>query len=153
MKTEEQSQPDTEEMSKYDDAEWHYGGNFPRWTPKRNGFAHIGFLLTWLVDNGLVSEFLKEESSNIVEATIDRSVSPIALLEYWDGKLVSDMLSKQGNAFVKSYYKDQENGYFLNYMSEFSELGNYKVKPNWKNYNRIQPVINQRFEEWRALQK
>lgn len=143
----------SEEISKYDDAEWHYDGDFPGGTPIRNGFAHIGFFLSWAVEEGLVNEFIQVETPEGVEATLNRSVSPIALLEFWDGKLVSDMLSEEGNAFAMSYYPDEENGYLPDYMAEFSDHKLYKVKPTWENYDRIKPVISKRYEEWRAGQE
>lgn len=130
---------------KYDDAEWHYDGDFPRWTPIRNAFSHIGFYLTWAVENNLISDFVKTESRKVVDATLERQSSPIALLEFWDGKLVSDMLTEDGNAFSAFYY---ENSYFSDYLSEFSDRKSYKVNPSWKNYDQIKPVIDRRYKEW-----
>ena len=31
-------------MAKYDDASWHYGGDFPDDLPEENGATHIGML-------------------------------------------------------------------------------------------------------------
>ena len=32
---------------KYDDASWHYGGNFPKGLSRKNGATHIAFFLVW----------------------------------------------------------------------------------------------------------
>lgn len=144
--------PPSQAPMKYDDAEWHYGGDFPEDAPISYGFTHIGFFLTWIVDSGLESEFIQTEAPSELAATKSRSVSPIALLEYWDGKLVDDMLSDEGNAFAASYYdmSKAEAGYFADYSEAFSEAGAYEVAPSWENYDRIKPVIDRRYRQWKA---
>ena len=91
---------------------------------------------------------MRSEACSLVDATHERKISPIALLEHWDGVLVSDMLNDEGNAFASTYYEDGEQGYLPDYMAEFSDFKPYKVKPNWKNYDRIKPVIDRRYKEW-----
>ncbi|WP_265102660.1 hypothetical protein [Acinetobacter sp. 'aerobic (ED)'] len=34
---------------KYDDASWHYGGDFPADLPQEAGATHIGMFLTWML--------------------------------------------------------------------------------------------------------
>ncbi|MCK5746928.1 MAG: hypothetical protein KAH44_11970 [Oricola sp.] len=137
---------------KYDDAEWHYGGDFPEGVPISHGFTHIGFFLTWIVDSGLESEFIQTASPRELAATKRRDVSPIALLEFWDGQLIDDMLSDEGNAFAAQYYNmsNAEAGYFADYSEVFGEAGTYEIEPTWENYDRIKPVISRRYEEWKA---
>lgn len=139
---------------KYDDAEWHYAGDFPEDVPITNGFSHIGFYLTWAAERELVSDFFREESAAALQQVGSREKSPIYLLEIWDGKLTDDMLSEEGNAYSQAYYQldDLAQGYFVDYNSVFpdSGAGPYHVKPSWDNYDRIKPVLDRRFEEWRA---
>ena len=54
-------------MAKYDDASWHYGGDFPDDLPEENGATHIGMFLNWCIDNDLISEFQIEESGEDVQ--------------------------------------------------------------------------------------
>lgn len=137
---------------KYDDAEWHYGGDFPEGAPISYGFTHIGFFLTWIVEVGLESQFIQTQSPDELSATRLRKVSPIGLLESWDGSLVDDMLSDQGNAFAATYYSmsGTESGYLADYFTVFDEVGAYEVAPSWENYDRIKPLISRRYEEWKA---
>ena len=133
---------------KYDDAEWHYDGDFPEDVPIDNAYSHIGFYLTWAAENDLISELVKTQSPPLVLATRLRLVSPIELLKFWDDKLISDMLTEEGIAFTDFYYEDSEDGYLPDYMAEFADYRAYEVKPNWKNYDRIKPVIDRRYQEW-----
>jgi hypothetical protein len=50
------------EMMKYDDASWHYGGDFPADLPQAAGAAHIGMFLAWLIRNDYASQELIEEA-------------------------------------------------------------------------------------------
>lgn len=50
-------------MAKYDDASWHYGGDFP----DENGATHIGMFITWCINNNLISDFQIEESLEDIE--------------------------------------------------------------------------------------
>lgn len=47
---------------KYDDASWHYGGDFPADLPQAAGAAHIGMFLAWLIRNDYASQELIEEA-------------------------------------------------------------------------------------------
>lgn len=49
-------------MAKYDDAAWHYNGDFPKDLPKENGATHIGMLLTWCIEMELVAEEQVEDN-------------------------------------------------------------------------------------------
>lgn len=137
---------------KYDDAEWHYGGDFPGDVPNSYGFTHIGFYLTWAAERGLISDFIREETGEVVETVLARRESPIHLLEVWDGKLVEDMLDDDGNAFSQEYYRMEPTPgvYIVDYVRAFGENAVYQVAPTWENYDTIKPLIEKRFDEWRA---
>jgi hypothetical protein len=38
-------------MAKYDDASWHYGGDYPEDLPNENVATHIGMFLQWCIEN------------------------------------------------------------------------------------------------------
>jgi len=46
---------------KYDDASWHYGGNYPVGLPTKNGATHIGMFLAWCIENDLIAKELEDE--------------------------------------------------------------------------------------------
>jgi hypothetical protein len=57
---------------KYDDASWHYGGDFPKGLPQKAGATHIGMFLAWMILNGLSSEELMEED-DVLDLKIRKS--------------------------------------------------------------------------------
>ena len=135
---------------KYDDAEWHYGGDFPEGVPDSYGFTHIGFYLAWAAEHGFLSDFIREQTPDDLARTLAREVTPIHLLEVWDGQLGDDMLSEEGNQFSRTYYEaDEENGYFADYGAAFPDLEIYRIAPTWENYDRLKPALDRRLEEWR----
>src|SRR5688572_23363485 len=45
-----------EQMEKYDDADWHYGGDFPEDVPEQAGATHMGMFVAWAWSAGLAGE-------------------------------------------------------------------------------------------------
>jgi hypothetical protein len=60
-------------MSKYDDASWHYGGDFPEGLPQKNGATHTGMFLNWCINNDLISDELKEDAAEEIEGKTKRN--------------------------------------------------------------------------------
>lgn len=131
----------------YDKAKWHYGGDFPRWTPKRRAFVHTGFFLVWLVDRRMVSDLLATESAKRVAAIRARRGRPSDLYVEWDGVLASEMLNDLGNAFARDYY---ELRFLEDYASVFADAAPYGVRGSWQEYERLAPLLDERFDEWRS---
>ena len=46
---------------KYDDASWHYSGDFPKDLPNEAGSTHIAMYAAWSALNGLASEYHTDE--------------------------------------------------------------------------------------------
>ncbi len=46
---------------KYDDASWHYGGDFPSELPEICGAIHSGIFLAWAINSDLAGDVLVEE--------------------------------------------------------------------------------------------
>lgn len=131
----------------YDKAKWHYGGDeFPSSLDDIHGFTHTGFYLTWLAENNLISDFIRQDFTSELSETLDRKKGPVHLYEMMDGCLIGDMLTNEGNRFSQSYY---ERSYFGDYAKLFNEVTDiYFVTPSWENYERIVPVIQRRYEKW-----
>ncbi len=140
---------------KYDDASWHSGGDFPSDLPAEAGATHIGMYLAWLLLQGMASEELAEDAEEDLQALPERSTTPgLSLLQCSDGKFVDDLISDEANAFTAAYY-DLENGQYLEDYEE--QLGAevpslYHVADTWENFDRLAPVIAQRFAAWQATQ-
>ncbi|MGN6118448.1 MAG: DUF7832 domain-containing protein, partial [Rhodanobacter sp.] len=41
---------------KYDDASWHYGGDFPKDLPDEAGATHTGMFVAWALLSGLAGQ-------------------------------------------------------------------------------------------------
>ncbi len=69
-------------------------------------------------------------------------------------KFTEEDLSSEGNAFAQYYYKSKARWgeYMDDYQLLFAERGRslYHVPDTWEIYDRIAPLIQERFDEWRA---
>jgi len=134
----------------YDRADWHYGGDYPAGLPPENGGTHIGMFLGWAIMNGLEGQFHRDESPTALAAVRARQMTGRQFLfKACDEKFWEEDLSDEGNGFAKDYY--ESNRYLDDYEAALAgDLPTlYHVEDTWQNYDRIAPVISQRFEEWR----
>ncbi|MBO9731553.1 MAG: hypothetical protein J7623_23130 [Chitinophaga sp.] len=151
-------------MAKYDDASWHYGGNYPADLPPANAATHIGMFLTWCIEHDLLSEEQTDDCEEDIEKVKNRTLTGAQyLIANCDEKFTTDDLDQTGNDFAKSYYARKEKTAAAKYPSYFEDYENafrqhstdfnlYAVADTWENYDRIKPLIDQRFEEWKGFQ-
>lgn len=144
---------------KYDDASWHYGGNFPADLPPEAGATHIGMFVVWAWLNGLAGELRVEEFPEDIESARLRSQTPGALFRSaCDEKFTAEDLNDEGNRFTVDYYGGGEpptgpHSYLEDYALHFSDdSSGYGVPDTWENFDSIAPVIRERFEQWRSRQ-
>jgi hypothetical protein len=154
-------------MAKYDDASWHYGGDFPENLPAENGATHIGMFLTWCVENNFMSDFQIEESEGDIEAIKKRIMTGAEfLMTNCDGKFTDEDLNDLGNQFGCDYYGEDTpfsknfSSYLNDYQDSFEKAFKnaglkfdsiYHLEDNWDNYDIIKPIIDKRFTEWREF--
>jgi hypothetical protein len=97
---------------KYDDASWHYGGDFPTGQPEEHSGTHIGLFLKWCFMQGWAGEIHLDEEPELVELVCRGEMTGTEFLfKLCDGKLTDEDLSDEGNAFAADYYGD--DGYYL----------------------------------------
>ncbi len=135
---------------KYDDASWHSEGEYPEGLPPENGATHIGMFLAWAIDRDLVGELLRGDCiDELVSLQARRTTPGEFLLRCCDGKLTDEDLDELGNEFAKAYY---EKDYLVDYEGvlggDLETL--YHVADTWENFDQIKPVINARFDVWKA---
>jgi hypothetical protein len=136
----------------YDRADWHHGGNYPKDLPSENGGTHIGMFLAWVIMNGFEGEELKEDNPAAVAALRARAMTGRQFLfRNCDGKLSDVDLNEEVNAFAKYYYSHPKFHYLEDYHNVLAEglPSTYHVNDSWENYDKIAPVITQRFNEWK----
>jgi hypothetical protein len=142
---------------KYDDACWHYGGDFPSDLPPEAGATHIGMFAAWAMMNGFAGAIHTDDYPTLLGRLQNRELTPGSwFIEACDEKLTDEDLNDEGNAFAQSYYANEDGlksdvPNFLDDYTEafpdFEEL--YRIPDTWESYEKIAPVISRRFIKWR----
>ncbi len=138
---------------KYDDASWHYGGDFPKGLPDENGATHIGMFLAWIIERDLVSDELRADAAAELARVRRRKMTGAQfLMTVCDEKLSSHDLSPEGNRFAKAYFmKEYVQDYADLFEPESPSL--YELDDTWKNYDRLRPVIEARYAAFGKAKK
>ena len=138
---------------KYDDASWHYGGDFPAELPRSAGATHIGMFVAWALLHGLASDIHLREFPEPLAQLRERKITPGQfLIDACDEKFTDEDLSDVGNRFAEHCYERESRpgSYFADYAAtvgtEASSI--YHVPDTWETFDQLAPVIQQRLEEW-----
>jgi hypothetical protein len=136
---------------KFDDASWHYGGDFPDDLPEQAGATHIGMFVAWCLLNGLAGDVYTTELASAFEKLRSRASTPGAwFLAVCDGKFTDEDLSDGVVAFAASYYDGETPQYLEDYDDTLgAELESlYHATDTWASYDTLAPILAQRFNEW-----
>ncbi|WP_139959598.1 DUF7832 domain-containing protein [Flavicella sediminum] len=137
----------------FDKAKWHFSGEFPKDLNNFQSYVHTGFYLAWIIEK----DFFKSENNGLlieVEKVKNREITGAEFFEKnLDGVLMDEDLNEKGNEFTYAYY---EKGSFLDDYTEI--LGKdiptlYHVKDNWKNYDKLKPILEKRLKDWEKSKK
>ncbi len=137
---------------KYDDASWHYGGNFPRDLPQSAGATHSGMFLAWALLSGLGGAIHTEEFPEELERLRTRTITPGQfLIDACDEKFTDEDLNDEGNAFAAAYFDFERGSYIADYERVLVQdlPSQYHVADTWENFEKLKPILDQRFQEWR----
>lgn len=130
---------------KYDDASWHYGGDFPTGQPQENGGTHIALFLKWCFIKGWAGDLHIEEEPEAVEAVIVGELSGTDFFfKYCDGKLTDEDLDEAGNAFASRYYGD-EGLYLEDYAEAFGDVM-YVASEDAHDYENFSAMLEARLK-------
>jgi hypothetical protein len=142
------------EEVKYDDASWHYGAdNFPKDLAEAAGATHTGMFVAWALLSGLSGSIHIEDFPDHIPKLTNRSATPATFfLEACDGKFTDEDLSEEGNRFAGDYFEFEKGQYLADYESLLGEEGRdlYYVADTWENFDRLRPVLDKRYAEWKA---
>jgi len=152
-------------MTKYDDASWHYGGDFPEELPEKNSATHTGMFLNWCITNNLHSDEMKEDCENEIESLKKREMTGADfVIDALDGKFSEYDLNDMGNAFAKDYYVDETDfadkfsSFATDYINIFDSAAEdsdfeyetfYHIEDTYENYDLMKQIIDHRFVEWK----
>lgn len=137
----------------YDKMKWHYDGDYPENLPKENAGTHIGMFLAWCIENNLVGELHLEDSQEELQQVIARQITGRDfLIDMCDETFCDEDLNDKGCEFAEFYYAPDDSPYFDDYLSAFekTEKTLYEVENSWENYDKLKPLIDKRFKEWKA---
>jgi hypothetical protein len=138
-----------------DRLDWHSGGEFPSELPPEAGGTHIGMYITWILTNDFHGEIHRESESDeiMVKKVLSRDITGQEFfITACDEKFWNDDLNEEGYAFTQFYYEnDNTAGYYEDYSNTLAGVLEtiYHVENSWDNYDKIAPVITQRFEAWK----
>jgi len=139
----------------YDRADWHSGGKYPPDLPPENGGTHIGMFLAWAILHDLEGQQHQEDSQADLAAVRSRKMTGRDFLfRDCDGKFWEDDLSEEGNEFARWYFAPESGGYG-SYIEDYESLlaaklpTVYHVADTWENFDKLAPVIDRRFAEWK----
>jgi hypothetical protein len=141
---------------KYDDASWHYGGKFPEDLPPEAGATHTGMFVAWALLNGLAGEIYTTDFPDQIPKLLSRSLTPGRFfLEACDGKFTDDDLNEEGNSFAQAYFDFEKGQYIRDYEASLGEgvADLYHAEDTWENFDRLRPVLDRRFADWKARRR
>lgn len=148
---------------KYDDASWHYEGDFPEDLSNENGATHIGMFLAWCIENDLVSDWLQEEAEEEIQQVKEGKLSGADfLISVCDEKLLDEDLNEIGNAFAQDYYENETDfgEQYTSFADDYCEtLGIeklrsfYDVENSFENYQLLKKAIDKSFQDWKNYKK
>jgi hypothetical protein len=128
---------------KYDDASWHYGGDFPENQPDEHGGTHIGLFLRWCFEKGWAGQIHRDDEPDDVAEVICGNMSGTEFLfKYCDGKFIHEDLNEEGNAFAGQYY-GKDGLYLDDYAEVFGDLM-YVAPDSAHEYERFAAMLQAR---------
>lgn len=136
---------------KYDDASWHYGGDFPKDLPIEAGATHIGMFVAWALLSGLAGAIHLEDFPEELERLKTKQITPGQFfMNACDGKFTDGDLNERGNAFASHYFDHTRGRYLQDYEATLGSDNPtlYHVADTWDNFDRLEPILDRRFSEW-----
>ncbi|WP_300481581.1 hypothetical protein [Shewanella sp.] len=138
---------------KYDDASWHYGGDFPEGLKIEAGATHIGMFVVWCLLNNLAGDLHIVEFSDDLEKLKNREETPGQwFIRNCDEKFTDEDLSPIGNKFAEYFYASDDAPYLDIYEHTVGQHVShlYAVPDNWETYDKLAPEISRAFNQWSA---
>ena len=136
----------------YDKAKYHHDTIIQNKMKIVQSEVHTAFYLGWIVEHDLISNFMREEANWFIEDKKQIEKNAIKIYEWFDCVFLDEMLNEEGNSFTMFYFDFEKGQYIHDYMKCFNVSGGadfFGVKYNKKNYEAINKIISERYEEWK----
>ena len=138
---------------KYDDASWHYGGDFPKDLPNEAGATHIAMFVAWCVLNGLAGDIHTDDLPENLGQLKTRELTPGQwFIKSCDEKFTDEDLNEKGNLFASFYYQAEDAEYLDDYCEIPSEEleSLYHAPDTWELFDKLAPLISKRYDNWQT---
>jgi hypothetical protein len=137
----------------FDNADWHYGGDFPSDLNTYQAYIHTGFYIGWLIKRNLFTEEFIKINGVAVTEFLNRKITAVTFYkDQMDGIFESNDLKDEAVDFTKYYYNEDfsKSTYIQDYIELFCDHVPtvYHVKDSWENYNTMEKQIDSRFRDW-----
>ena len=141
-------------VTKYDDASWHYNGDFPEDLEPAAGATHFALFAACCFLHGMASDELQSEAGAQLRALGRKELTPGGfIMAVCDEKLTSDDLNAEGNAFAVAYFmgRDDESAYIDDFLDVFEDYESvYETPDTWASYKLISVIIDEQYRDWVA---
>jgi hypothetical protein len=127
--------------------------------PKGHAATHIGMFLAWIILHGLENEFHRQKSAELLAKVRRREITGRQFFEAACGDRFSERdLDPEGNDFTEFYYSNgagKRGPYFEDYKKALAARlpSFWHVADTWENYDKLAPVIDRRYQEWKNPRK
>jgi len=139
----------------FDNADWHYNGDFPSELSAYQACVHTGFYVGWLLKQSLFTEQFTKINETEITKFLNREITAVAFYrDQMDGLFESTDLKDEGIEFTKYYFNEDfsKSLYISDYIALFCAHVPtvYHVQDNWDNFDTMKKKIDDRFKEWIA---
>jgi hypothetical protein len=136
--------------SVYDKAKYHLESVENDGLDEVQAYVHTAFYLRWILEHKLFSQEFFEESKEEIEKFQNRELTALQIYQNWDGCLIDDMLSDEGNAFSQFYFDFEKGQYIHDYGILADDLWSiFSLRFNDENYSKIEPLIDRAYQSWK----
>ncbi len=134
----------------YDQAQLHTSVDFPAELPPSQAYVVTGMFVAWLAEHDFLAPSIVEQNRDLIDQVKAQQVTGPKLWEAMGGRLSSEMLTPQGNAFAAAYFDFERGDYLKDFEDSFCEAlpTIYHVEDNWDNYDYLTASIDVRYEAW-----
>ena len=135
----------------YDKAKYHFDSIHKHGLSEEHAENHTVVFLRWLIERRLMSDFFEREAADIMAKYRSGTVGIHKVYEWWDGCLIDDMLSDEGNAFALYYFDFQRGRYIRDYISALKRglPTEFHVDFTESNYETMKQIIDRRYDVWK----
>ncbi len=136
----------------YDQAHLRTGVDFPAELPPSQAYVVTGMFIAWLAEHDFLAPAIVARQGDLIDQVKAQQVTGPKLWEAMGGRLSSEMLTPQCDAFVAAYFDFERGDYLKDFEDSFREALStiYHVEDNWDNYDYLTASIDVRYEAWLA---